>query len=44
MATITDFEDLDTWKMARKLCQDIDKIINTTSLKNDYKLRDQIFE
>ncbi|MAE07280.1 MAG: four helix bundle protein [Bacteroidetes bacterium] len=42
MATITDFEDLDIWKMARKLCQDVDKIINTTSLKDDYKLRDQI--
>jgi four helix bundle protein len=42
MATITNFEDLDIWKMARKLCQDVNEIIITTSLQNDFKLRDQM--
>ncbi len=42
MATITNFEDLDIWKMARKLCQEVNNIITTTALQNDYKLRDQI--
>ena len=42
MATISNFEDLDIWKLARELCQDVDRIITNTSLKNDFKLRDQI--
>lgn len=28
--------------MSRKLCQEVHKIVTTTDLKNDYKLRDQI--
>ncbi len=42
MATISNFEDLDIWIMARELCKDVDEIIKNSSLKNDYKLRDQI--
>ncbi|MBI9068211.1 MAG: four helix bundle protein [Salinivirgaceae bacterium] len=42
MATITDFEDLDIWKLARNLCQDVNDIIINTKLQNDYKLREQI--
>ena len=42
MATIVNFEDLEIWKMSRKLCQEVNEIITTTPLKNDYKLRDQI--
>ncbi|MCF8391273.1 MAG: four helix bundle protein [Bacteroidales bacterium] len=42
MATISNFEDLEIWQLARELCKDVDIIINTTALKNDFKLRDQI--
>ena len=42
MATIKQFEDLEIWQSARELCQDVFKIIKTTPLGNDYKLRDQI--
>ena len=42
MSTIKKFEDLEIWQSARILCQDIHNIITTTSLNNDYKLRDQI--
>ncbi len=42
MATITDFEDLDIWKLSRVLCQEVNDIIINTKLQNDYKLRDQI--
>ena len=42
MSTIKQFEDLEIWQSARTLCQDIHNIIITTSLNNDYKLRNQI--
>lgn len=42
MPTISNFEDLEIWQMARELCKDVDIIINATSLKNDFGLRDQI--
>lgn len=42
MATIKRFEDLDIWKEARVICNDIRKIINSSDLKNDFKLKDQI--
>ena len=42
MSTIKRFEDLEIRQSARILCQDIHNIITTTSLNNDYKLRDQI--
>ncbi len=42
MATITKFEDLEIWMLARKLCQEINYIAYETELKSDFKLRDQI--
>ena len=42
MATIQNFEDLEIWKLARVLCNEIYAIISTTALKNDYKLKEQI--
>ncbi|WP_067144905.1 four helix bundle protein [Pseudotamlana agarivorans] len=42
MATITKFEDLETWKEARRLFNQIKDIANETDLKTDYRLKDQI--
>ena len=42
MATIHNFEDLDIWKMARIFCQHVFDLVNSTELKNDYRLKDQI--
>lgn len=42
MATITRFEDLEIWQLARVLCNEIIEIIISTELKNDYKLKEQI--
>ena len=42
MATINNFEDLDTWKRARELNKVIYSVITGTNLKNDYKLKEQI--
>ncbi|MCF6213359.1 MAG: four helix bundle protein [Flavobacteriaceae bacterium] len=42
MATIKNFEDLEIWQLARVLCDAIFNIIETTALKNDYKLKEQI--
>lgn len=42
MATYTNFEDLEVWKLSREYCSEIYEIIETTSLKNNWKLRDQI--
>ncbi|MCD6113025.1 MAG: four helix bundle protein [Bacteroidales bacterium] len=42
MATITRFEDLEIWQIAKELCREVFIISTKTSLKNDFKLRDQI--
>ena len=42
MATIKNFEDLEIWQEARRLSNEIIKIVKTTELKSDYKLKDQI--
>lgn len=42
MATITRFEDLDIWKIARDLSIEIIQIVKGTELNGEYKLRDQI--
>lgn len=42
MATITKFEDLEIQQEARKLFNKIKDIANTTDLKNDFKLKNQI--
>lgn len=42
MATVKHFKDLEIWKMSRVLCNEIHTITINTSLKNDYKLKEQI--
>ncbi len=42
MGTIRQFEDLEIWKKAREICQDIFEIKESTPLKTDYKLYNQI--
>lgn len=42
MAKIEKFEDLEIWRMARTICQQIEFLIQTTSLKTNYSLKDQI--
>ena len=36
------FEDLEIWKKAREICQDIHLIQENTKLKSDFKLYNQI--
>ncbi|NJW52915.1 four helix bundle protein [Salinimicrobium oceani] len=42
MSSITKFEDLEIWKLARELCQEIYLLREKTNLKNDYRLYDQL--
>lgn len=42
MATIRVFEDLESWKLARKLCLMIHTFISREPFSKSYKLRDQI--
>ena len=42
MATVKNFEDLEVWKNARSICNDIFRLKETTDLKSDYKLYNQI--
>ena len=42
MATIKRFEDLQCWQNGRVICQKIQAVIEKSSLRNSYKLRDQI--
>ncbi len=42
MATVNRFEDLEIWKLSRKLCKEIYGIIESTNLKNNFKLCNQI--
>ncbi len=42
MTTIRRFEDLDVWKIARKLTKDIYKVTHHDAFSRDYGLRDQI--
>ena len=42
MATITRFEDLECWQMARKLCQLINKYTLYSSFATDFGLKNQI--
>ncbi|MDO5972248.1 four helix bundle protein [Flavivirga aquimarina] len=42
MPTVKQFEDLEIWKLARILCNDINKVAVNTNLKSDYKLYSQI--
>jgi len=42
MARIDKFEDLEIWQKAREICQYVELLIQTTSLKTNYSLKDQI--
>jgi four helix bundle protein len=42
MATISRFEDLAIWQLAREFCKDIFRIIQYPSFSTDYRLKDQI--
>jgi len=42
MATISQFEDLEIWKEARRLAKEIHVISIETELKNDFRFKDQI--
>lgn len=42
MATITKFEQLDIWQLARIQTQDFDLLVETTPLAKDYELRNQM--
>lgn len=42
MATIKRFEDIEAWKKARILCNEIGKLICEGEFARDYKLREQL--
>jgi len=42
MATIRRFEDLEIWKLARELCQDIFELTLREDFSHDYGLKNQI--
>ncbi|WPO77163.1 four helix bundle protein [Flavobacterium sp. KACC 22761] len=42
MAKIEKFEDLEIWRLARTICQQIEFLIQNTNLKTNYSLKDQI--
>jgi len=42
MGKILKFEDLEIWRLAREICQQVELLIQTTNLKTNYSLRDQI--
>ena len=42
MATIEQFEDIDSWKKARNLNKEIYKVTSKNRFENDFSLRDQL--
>ena len=42
MATIKTFEDIESWKLARKLCKKTGELIDSGRFKKSYRLIDQI--
>lgn len=42
MARISKFEELEIWQKAREICQYIELLIQTTNLKSNFSLKDQI--
>ncbi|WBV54709.1 four helix bundle protein [Chryseobacterium gambrini] len=42
MASVKTFEDLEIWQLSRALCKDIYDVIESTNLKNNFKLCNQI--
>jgi len=43
MATITKFEDLEVWQLARELSKDIYSLTFIEPIKNDFRLKDQMW-
>ncbi len=42
MATYSRFEDLEIWQKSRTLCQWVNTVVETTPLKSNFRLKDQI--
>jgi four helix bundle protein len=42
MATITRFEDLETWRMAREICKVVYKLTMLDLFSKDFSLKDQV--
>ena len=42
MGRIEKFEDLEVWKLARIICQDVEWFFQNTNLGRNYPLRDQM--
>lgn len=42
MGSIKEFEDLQVWQMASDFCKWLNKIAQSTELKTDFKLKNQI--
>ena len=42
MGKVERFEDLEIWKLACKICEEVYQIIQTTGLKDNYALRNQM--
>jgi len=42
LSTWKSFEEIEAWQLAREFSKDIYGLMENTSLKNDYKLKDQI--
>lgn len=42
MGKIEQFEDIEAWQLARRICQKTEKLFRTTPLGKNYKLRDQM--
>ena len=42
MSTITKFDDLEIWQLARLQTNDFDNLVETTSLAKDFELRNQM--
>ena len=42
MATITRFEDLETWRLAREICKVVYKFTMLDLFSKDFSLKDQV--
>jgi len=42
MATISRFEDLEIWQLAREQCKEFHKLVQETDLKKDFELKNQM--
>ncbi len=42
MATVTEFEDLEIWQLAREICQMVWELFETTTLGKDFELKNQM--